>query len=210
MIIKVLSRKSSCSTLLKYIFRYIGNEEKTSTKQFVVRHNVRGNTIEAYTKEFETNEDNRMHKRKNQPSVYHTILSWHKADAKFLDDAKLRILSKEFINQRGVDNLFVFSLHQDRQHLHLHCCVSATNMLGKSSSMSKQAFLQLKINMDKFQKDKFPELSHSLPQHGKKWEEQKVFAKMQKELKKLEALRASTDREIEYSFERKRELLFGV
>lgn len=210
MVIKVLSRKSNTGTLMSYLFKYIHNEEKTSIKPFVVRHNVRGNNVQAYTQEFEANEANRLHKRKNQPSVYHTILSWHKESAKFLDDRKLRILVKEFIQQRGNLNKYVVSKHIDREHIHLHVAVSATNILGKSSRISKHAFEQLKINMDRFQKEKFPELSHSLPQHGKKREEQKVFAKMQKELKQLNTLRANTDREKENGFERKRELLFDV
>jgi hypothetical protein len=210
MIIKVLSRKSNTGTLMNYLFKYIHNEDKTSAKQFIVRHNIRGTNIQEYTQEFEANEVIRVHKRKNQPSVYHTILSWHKSDAKFLDDAKLRILTKEFITQRGSLNKYVVSKHMDREHIHLHVAVSATNILGKSSSISKQAFGQLKISMDKFQREKFPELSHSLPQHGKKKEEQKIWAKMQQELKQIEALRASTDREVKHEFERKRELLLDV
>ena len=209
MIIKVLSRKTSTGTLMNYLFKYITNEDKTTTKSFVVRHNVRANTIQGYTQEFEANEKIRIHKRKQQPAVYHTIISWHTNDAKFLDDKKLRILAKEFIKQRGEQNLYVITKHTDTDRIHLHCAISATQLNGKSSRISKQEFEQLKINMDRFQREHFSELSHSLPQHGKQLEERKLWATMQKGLQQLEQLRAVNDKELELEFERTLDLSFG-
>lgn len=209
MVIKTLSRKTHTGTLLNYLFKYIANENKTTTKPFVVRHNVRATTIQAYTQEFETNEKRRIHKRKQQPVVYHTIISWHKDDAQYLDDIKLRVLAKEFIKQRGEQNLFLITKHIDRDHIHLHAAISATQLNGKSSRISKKQFEDLKIGMDTFQKKMFPELSHSLPQHGKQREERKLWVRMQQELKQLEQLRATNDKEIEFGFERTRELLFS-
>jgi hypothetical protein len=211
MIIKTLSRKTNTSTLVNYIFKnifeYITDEKKlVASELFLVRHNVKSQTISGYIKEFEANEKLRIRKRKNSPCVYHTILSWHKEDAKYLDNAKLRIMAKEFVRLRGDKNLYVISKHLDREHVHLHCAISATNIEGKSSRLSKNEFEQLKLKIDVFQKEKFPELSHSLPQHGKKREERKLWVSMQKELKSLQLLRANNDREVEQNYERVREL----
>lgn len=209
MIIKTLSRKTNTGTLMNYLFKYITDERKAPTKPFVVRHNIRTNTIQGYIQEFEVNEQRRIHKRKQQPAVYHTILSWHKDDAVFLNDAKLRVLAKQFIKCRGEHNLYVFSKHMDREHIHLHCAISATQLNGKSSRISKREFEELKIKMDKYQKELFPELSHSLPHHGKKREEQKLWATMQHELGQLEQLRTINGKEQKLGFERLRELSFG-
>lgn len=170
MIVKSLSRKAqsgSTGQLLGYILRYVLDEKKQlpAEKPFLITHNIRSNTIKGFIKEFEKNEQNRIYKRSDQISIQHTILSWHQADAKYITDAMLKDITNEFIRLRGENNLFIFSKHSDRAHIHLHGAVSATRLDGYSSRMSRQAFSELKLALDAYQKEKYPELV-SLPRHG--------------------------------------------
>jgi len=120
MIIKNLTRKSGTGTLLNYLFKYITNKDKISeNKPFIVRHNIRSNTIQGYIKEFELNEKNRIHKRKDQPAVNHVIISWSNKDADKLTNNMLRDMAKMFIKIRGEQNLYVITKHIDRSHIHL-------------------------------------------------------------------------------------------
>jgi hypothetical protein len=47
--------------------------------------------------------------------------------------------------------------------------MSATKyMTGESNRISKLEFKELKLALDAYQKEKYPELAHSLPEHGKR------------------------------------------
>lgn len=196
MIIKNLTRKNSSGTLLHYLFRYITDTDKTLVqKPFIVRHNIRSNTIDGYIKEFEQNEKNRIHKRKQQIAINHVILSWSNKDAIQLTDLKLRNMAKMFIKLRGEHNLYVITKHTDQNHIHLHCALSATQISGKSSSISKLSFETLKKSLDAYQKKQYPELSNSLPQHGKQKDTARIWHKMQQDLRQLEEMRTAANKE---------------
>lgn len=204
MIIKNLTRKSGTGQLLSYLFRYITAEQKTTVKPFIVRHNIRSNSIAGYVKEFEQNEKNRIVKRKDQTCINHTIISWSKKDAKKLNDNMLRDLAKVYIRFRGELNLYVITKHVDKEHTHLHCCVSATEIgTGKSSRISKMEFEDLKKSLDTYQKEHYPELANSLPYHGKKRESMMdAWKKVDKELEELDSIRKGSSRESERNFVR--------
>lgn len=171
MIIKNLTRKNPAGTgqLIRYIFRYILSEEKQlpSSRPFIVRHNLRSRSIEGYIKEFHSNEQNRVSKRKDQTAINHTIISMNGKDTAKLSDATLRTIAKKYIRLRGENNLYLFTKHSDRQHIHLHCAMSATQLDGRSNRITKAQFAAMKLELDSFQKQHFPELIHSLPLHGR-------------------------------------------
>ena len=204
MIIKNLTRKSGTGQLLSYLFRYITAEVKTTTKPFIVRHNIRSNSIPGYVQEFEQNERNRKVKRKDQTCINHTIISWSNKDAKHLNDNTLRNLAKAYIRFRGELNLYVITKHVDKEHTHLHCCVSATEMgTGKSSRISKLEFEGLKKSLDAYQKEHYPELANSLPHHGKKRQNMlDAWKKVDRELEELDSIRKGNNKESERDFVR--------
>lgn len=171
MIVKNLSRKAtsgSTGQLITYITRYITDEKKQLTPgtPFLITHNLHGKTLAEFVRQFEENEANRIHKRSDQISVQHTILSWHRDDSERITDNMLKDMAGEFIRLRGENNLYLFSKHEDKSHIHLHGIVSATQLNGKSSRMSRQAFADLKVALQEYQKERYPQLSHSLPRHG--------------------------------------------
>lgn len=178
MIIKNLTRKAGTGQLLHYILRYILNEEKQldfshfqindpEQKPFLIRHNVRSKSIAGYVKEFEKNELGRIHKRRDQTSVHHTILSWSHKDAAHINDKMLRAIAKKYIQVRGQNNLYIGTKHVDKKHTHLHLAMSATQLNGMSSRVSRDDFAALKVELDRYQKDHYPEIIHSSPRHGK-------------------------------------------
>lgn len=168
-IVKSLTRKSGAGQLVRYVLRYISTEEKTGISQdaFVVKHNIRGNTIAAYIKEFTVNEAHRVYKRSDQVALYHTILSWSHEDTNAITPLMLKDIATHYIQLRGENNLYLGTLHTDRHHQHLHLIMSGTQLNGKSSRISQTEFAQLKLSLDAFQKERYPQLAHSLPLHGR-------------------------------------------
>jgi Relaxase/Mobilisation nuclease domain len=172
MIIKALSRKAGGGQLIRYILRYALDDEKQTVSKdqpaqsFIIRHNIRSRSIEGFIKEFKQNEANRIHKRSNQTVLNHFIISFSPGDSKNIDDETLKAIAKKFIQLRGENNLYVGSKHLDKEHIHLHIAGSGTQINGLSSRISKKELADLKLELDVYQKEQFPELFHSLPQHG--------------------------------------------
>lgn len=171
MILKNLSRASKPGAqkqLINYILRYSLDEKKQLDKSntFIVTHNLQGRTIEEYVTQFVANEANRIHKSVKATAVHHTILSFSPDDSPKITDDMLRAIAQQFIKLRGEENLYLFAKHENTNAVHMHCCVSGSAMSGRSSRMSNKEFATLKVELDRFQKQRFPELSASLPRHG--------------------------------------------
>lgn len=168
MIIKSLSRKSGIKQVINYLFKDEKKLRNTENKQLVIRKNVRTRSLDKWVKEFEKNEELRIHKRSNSVKVYHTVLSFSNKDKEQISEKMLRDISKQFMSLRGNDNLYVGTAHYDHDHVHLHFVISGTKYLtGEASRQSKTEFQKLKLLMDSYQKQKYPELVNSLPRHGK-------------------------------------------
>ncbi len=219
MILKNLTRKKTGTRqLVRYIFRYMLQEEKTGAAKrknntpFIIRHNIKSKSVEGFIKEFEKNLLTRKYKRSDQIIIHHSILSWSHKDAIHITDTKLRSIARKFIQLRGVNNLYVGTKHTDRNHIHLHFAVSGNQINGKSSRLSQKEFSNLKKKLDAFQKEKYPELVNSLPRHGRSKErfnaqhEQVPVAEKvreEKELTELSQLRKNNKkRELEAERER--------
>ncbi|PQJ13018.1 hypothetical protein CJD36_004545 [Flavipsychrobacter stenotrophus] len=138
------------------------------SQPFVVTKNLRTKTVEGFIREFEQSNERRMYKSKDMVEAQHIILSWHEADAAKLTDAKLKAMAREFIRLHGEDKLYCGTAHHDKGHTHIHLAVSGTRLDGMSSRVSKVEFARIKKEMTLFQEKHFPELSNSLPEHGKK------------------------------------------
>lgn len=182
MILKSLSRKSdSTDQLVNYVMAYIFKEqddpsiktELTKAKQqnskFIIRHNLRARTsLKSFIREFQENESFRLVKRKDSVRLYHNIISFSNKDKQHITDDLLRNMANKFIEERGSNNIFLGTKHeQGVDHIHLHIIVSGTQLNGRSSRVSKQKFHSIKLALDKYQREKYPQLTNSLPEHGK-------------------------------------------
>ena len=167
MIIKRMSRKANIGRTINYLFKDNAKLEKEGHKPIIIRKNLRTRKLEKVIKEFEKNETSRKYKRSDAVKLYHTVISFHKKDSQYLNDKVLKDFAREYMKERG-DNLYIATAHFDKDHVHLHVCESGTRyMTGMANRVSKQELKQLTSNMQEFQKNKYPQLSHSLPRHEK-------------------------------------------
>lgn len=170
MIIKIKSHKRAA---FKQVLAYmIGNKDRLYDNDkcsFSVTHNLRGETIDQWVKQFEENETHRKLQRKDTVKLTHEILSWHKDDAKQMTLDKMEAVAREYIRQRNPNGMFVAVPHFDKDHFHLHICASGVEYkTGKSLRLSKAGLQQLKVNVQLYQLLQFPELSNSTVDHEKK------------------------------------------
>jgi len=90
-------------------------------------------------------------------------LSWHFGDKPNIDAKKIEAIAREYIRLRNDKGVFVGTIHQDREHTHLHFAISGTETFtGKGMRISKQSFQEIKEKLQAFEKKRFPELTHSV------------------------------------------------
>lgn len=179
MIIKSKSYKNtrSFTTVLGYIFR-----ENEKDQSFMLTKFIKGKDLstEELHQQFLTNESLRINRRKNNVVLYMDILSFHPEDAQRLNNEKLYQIASKYLSLRAPKSLAVATVHRNEKlHTHLHICFSGVEYkTGKSIRISKEDFKQkVKLPMEKFQQDVFPELSLSKIRHEKSFS-------IKKELKK--------------------------
>lgn len=166
MILKILSRHS-----LTYggLINYILKEEKgiNNERPEPYLHNFRGKTAKEWIRELYINEAFRQQGRKNQVYFYHAILSFNRLDSDKISKKILADITAKFIELRGREGQYLAASHGDREHAHIHFLISALEYRsGKTFRMTKAEMQELKIKLQEYQKEKYPELENSLPQHG--------------------------------------------
>jgi hypothetical protein len=138
-------------------------------KSFAIFHNLKGASIDEWAKQYNTNEEFRQRKRRDSVYLTHEILSWHRDDAKHITLAKMEEMAREYIKQRNPRGIYLAVPHFDKEHYHIHILASGIEYrTGKSLRLSKQNLHKLKKDIQQYQQERFPELSKSIVEHGKK------------------------------------------
>ncbi len=155
--------------MLEYILHHEGRLFNEQGRSFIITHNLKGKNINDWEKQFIENEKYRKQKRKDSVFAFHDIISWHKDDAKNLSLEKMQDMAREYINLRNPNGMYIVTPHFNRQHFHLHVAASGVEYrTGKSLRLSKPELVKVKRGIQSYQIEKYPELSHSIVQHGKK------------------------------------------
>ncbi len=206
----MLYDSKAITELPKDFFRHATLSKERTTQQnagltqsqVVIRHNVHSRSISGYVKEFQRNDELRIHKRKDNVQIHHTILSFSNKDKEHVTEDVLRDMGEKFIELYGKDKLYVMVSHHDHDHIHLHCSISGTKLNGMSSRMSAAEFAKLKVELDKYQQQKYPLLVHSLPRHGRGKEIKGVEAEKNVKIAERAADKASLMQVLETTFSR--------
>lgn len=168
MIVKIKTyKRPAFRKLLNYMLHDEGRLYDKSKKSFVITHNLKGNNISNWEKQFKENETFRKLRRKCNVILTHEIISFHRYDAKNISLDKLEDIARQYIQKRGEKGMFVAVPHFDKSHYHIHICASGIEYRsGKSMRMSKGDFQKLKKDIQQYQIEQFPELSKSVVNHN--------------------------------------------
>lgn len=171
MIIKSKSYKTtkSFATVLNYIFRENERNSGFELTKFIKGKNL---SVEELSSQFRSNEQFRINRRKNNVVLYMDILSFHPRDAERLTNDKLHQIALKYLSLRAPKSIAVATVHKnEKDHTHLHIVFSGIEYkTGKSIRMSKEDFQnKVKIPMEKYQQEVFPELMLSKIKHEKKY-----------------------------------------
>jgi hypothetical protein len=138
-----------------------GDREPLVVKQF-----VRGYDPEKWADAFKENDDKRTFTHTRRTVLRHEIISFSPESNEFLDREKLKAFAKFYLKHRSPHSLGVCAVHYG-EAIHLHYIMSGVTIEGTSTRISRKDFREFKIQLQEFQKQKYPELSHSLVEHSK-------------------------------------------
>ena len=158
--------KSTYRQLIEYFLKEYSQSK--STDNFIIKHNLHSDNIDSWDRQYRENEAMRLVKRANSTRVYHEVISFKSGTGKIPKEVLESIVHK-YIELRN-PNAIVFAVpHFSADHTHVHLMFSGTELFtGKGLRVSKQQFAEVKLELQKFQQMKYPELSHSIVAHGKK------------------------------------------
>ena len=179
MIIKSKSYKTtrSFATVLNYIFRESEIDNGFRLTKFIKGKDL---TVEELQNQLLINEQLRVNRRKNNVVLYMDILSFHPRDAQRLTNEKLHQITMKYLSLRAPHSIAIATVHKnEKHHSHLHICFSGVQYkTGKSIRISKDDFQnKVKLPMEKYQQEVFPELVLSKIRHEKSMSHKKALVK---------------------------------
>ncbi len=176
MIIKSLSRTSGgAGRLMGYMFHQEKLKHQLSYQtrdgelsSLSIRHLIKGKTVEDWIHEFEENQSKRKYKRKGMIMLYHEIISFAAKDSDVIDRKTLTDITRQYIRLRSPEAPVVSTFHFDAEHVHIHLALAGSKYkTGLANRISKSEFAEIKRQMEDYQREKYPELSNSLVDHGR-------------------------------------------
>ena len=170
MILKHLTIKNrgGVAKLLSYLHHSPDRLRDAEGKSFAIRHNLRGDSPDSWIQEYLDNEEGRLTLRSDSVFMNHVIISFHADDREQLSQEILQDIAQKYIDLAAQDALVVAVPHHDRDHLHVHLAISGIDCFeGKSLRMSQADFAQTKEKLQDYQREKYPELEHSIVEHGR-------------------------------------------
>lgn len=164
-------RTKSFNQLADYMLR--GQKGNTIARNLIVRHNVKGN-IQQCISAFEANEKNRQIKRHDAVRVYHEIISLEVHPSQ-VTEKMLEDLAQKYFELRAPYSMGIAIPHLNTEHPHIHAMISGVEIeTGRATRISREAFAKVKEQIQEYERTKYPVLSQSSVEHGKK---QKGIAK---------------------------------
>jgi len=163
-----MSRKSNGSQLIQYVLRYSLKEkfnQQKSDATIILRNHIRSTKVEDIIKEFKLNESFRIYHRKDNVKLFHDCLSFAPGSKGVITKDILKAVAEKYVELRAQNTLSIIIYHAEKDHDHLHCVTAGVKLDGYSSRISKQQFHHLKIELERFQQEKFPELNASIINH---------------------------------------------
>ena len=113
-----------------------------------------------------------------QVRQYHEILSFSPRDSEHLSKEKLEQLTLEYIKMRNPNALCFAVAHMDSSHTHIHLCFSGTEYRHKKTlRMDDATFRNLRMDMERYQQEHFPELKHSVVYLDKENQKERAIAR---------------------------------
>ena len=129
-----------------------------------VRTHTRNGAIRAFKRNDVFRKENAQKKKiKNSIVAYHDMISFHHKDREFLNQEVLRDLTEKYIELRCPDAVVFAKPHLHNKNLHVHILISGSNHNSyELTRLSDAKWRKVRREIEKYQKEYYPELENSL------------------------------------------------
>lgn len=157
MIVKSMSRTAPS---FHQLLHYIAAEGKGAGEPLLHNLLADGRDLAAVNRAFMANAAHAP-QRRNGIALYHEVLSLSGADA--ATPVMLYDLAAHYLTLRAPQSLAYGRVHTDGPNPHIHLVISA-NLRGRAKKLrlSRARFAAIKRNLERYQRERYPALTHSL------------------------------------------------
>lgn len=171
MIVKSVSHSSSRPSAIKKLIRYVFEKNKLKDTFYNREPVVMKKFLQTYDKDkwaaqLKSNDDRRTFDHKRRTVLRHEVIAFAPEDNKQLTREKLQDFIKFYFKHRSPRSMILAGVHYEKS-VHIHFVHTAVGIDAKSTRVSRDDFKNFKIAFQEFQKQKYPELSHSLVEHSR-------------------------------------------
>lgn len=172
MIVKALSHKNSSASGIRRLVRYVCDQDKMQDKYFgrqslTVKKYLQSYNQERWIQSFKTNDDNRSFNHAKRVVLRHEIISFSPQSNPLISRETLHAFAKYYLENRMLKPTMGFGVVHYDEAPHIHFVLAGVALDGLATRISRQQFKDFKIKLQNFQKERFPELSHSIVDHAK-------------------------------------------
>ena len=172
MIVKALSHKSTSISSIRRLIQYVSDPQKMQDRYFgrkplTVKKYFRSYDTEKWVQAFKENDDNRTFNHAKRIVLRHEIISFAPQSNPLISRDILQALAKYYLAHRMTKPTMGFAVVHYDQAPHIHFIIAGVALDGTATRISRQEFKGFKIQLQNFQKERFPELSHSIVNHNK-------------------------------------------
>lgn len=172
MIVKTISHRSAKPSAIKKLIHYVFNKHKMQDRfhnraPVTVKRFIKTYDKDKWTSQFKINDDRRTFNHAKRTVLRHELIAFSPKDHKHLTREILKDFAQFYLKHRSATSLGVAGVHYE-ESVHIHFIISGVGIDGKSTRISQKEFKDFKIKLQKFQREKYPELSHSIVPHSKK------------------------------------------
>lgn len=172
MIVKALSHKRSTLSAIRGLILYVRDPKKMGDNRFgrkplTVKQYLPSYDSEKWAHALQANDDNRAFEHAHRTVLRHEIISFSPKSDPLLSREKLRTFAKYYLkNRMEKPTMGIGVVHYDEAP-HIHFVIAGVALDGSSTRVSRKDFKDFKVELQQFQQDTFPELSHSVVEHSR-------------------------------------------
>lgn len=184
MLIKSKGHRFSAQLHAKMVAYLMSDKGRATDQAWSFFHNLTSFEEKGIVQEFLANDGFRK-QRKNGVALQHIILSFHELDDPHITPAILEGLTQKFLELYVPKGIAFARVHEAEAHPHVHILIGA-NELGSDRSIriSRSKFLEIHRQLEEYQREHYPELSHSLVKiRGKNREKEKPLSEQELRMK---------------------------
>lgn len=150
--------------IFRFLVNYVWSDKGKANEDnsFSYFHNITSFDPKKISQEFLENDTFRK-QRSNGLALHHLIMSFSPKDSDHITHEVLHDLVTKLIELRGSDGLYFGRLHASEDHIHVHILMSGNKYRSRDSMrISKAEFDRLQRDIEVYQIEHYPRVSHSL------------------------------------------------